>query len=108
LPPISPLGIAYAHLVGMELTDTPDLATPYCPRCDPERDPIREILTIRWCNAHAPTCEGADDERLSDTLGITPAYAEASAATNRPWCELVHRPADARAPAHRTTSASLS
>ena len=81
-------------LVGMELTDTLNLASSYCPRCDPERDPIREILTVLWCDAHHPTCEGADDERVARGLGITPAYAEATAETNRPWCELVHRTAD--------------
>src|SRR5205809_4277984 len=46
-----------------ELTDTPNLASSYCPRCEPERDPVHEILTVCWCEEHRPTCEGADDAR---------------------------------------------
>jgi len=35
--------------MGSELVDTPNLASSYCPGCAPERDPLREILTICWC-----------------------------------------------------------
>ena len=74
-----------------ELTETASLASSYCPRCDPARDPIREILTVQWCDEHRPTCEGADDERASVGSGILDPNGEAHAATNGPWCELVHR-----------------
>lgn len=74
-----------------ELTDTPNLASSYCPRCDPERDPTREILTVCWCDEHRPACEGADDERAVVGTIVLDSAGEASAATNRPWCELVHR-----------------
>src|SRR5690349_17682118 len=73
-----------------EPSDTPNLASSYCPRCDPERDPIREILTVCWCDEHRPSCEGAVDKMA--TVGeVVLETGEANAATNRPWCELVHR-----------------
>src|SRR5256885_5446069 len=74
-----------------ELTDTPNLASSYCPRCEPERDPVREILTVCWCDEHRPTCEGADDARAIVGGGVLASTGEVNAATNRPWCELVHR-----------------
>ena len=74
-----------------ELTDTPNLASSYCPRCEPERDPVHEILTVCWCDEHRPTCEGADDERAIVGGGVLVSVGEVNAATNRLWCELLHR-----------------
>ena len=74
-----------------ELTDTPNLASSYCPRCDPQRDPIREILMVCWCDEHRPPCEGADDDRATVGSGALNSAGEANADANRPWCELVHR-----------------
>lgn len=74
-----------------EVFDTPNLAAAYCPHCDPERDPTREILTVCWCDEHRPACEGADDARVMAGVFILDSAGEADAATNRPWCELVHR-----------------
>ena len=74
-----------------ELTDTPNLASSYCPRCEPERNPVHEILTVCWCNEHRPTCEGADDERAIVGGGVLVSVGEVNAATNRLWCELLHR-----------------
>src|SRR6267142_1126749 len=59
-----------------ELTDTPNLASSYCPRCEPERDPVREILTVCWCDEHRPTCEGADDERAIVGGGVLDSAGE--------------------------------
>jgi hypothetical protein len=44
----------------------------YCPGCEPEADPTREILDVRWCESHSPVRGGLDDD-------------------NRRWCELFHR-----------------
>src|SRR5712692_2462062 len=74
-----------------ELTDTRDLASSYCPHCDLERDPIREVLTVCWCDRHRPTCEGAEDERAIVGLVVLTSLGEVDAATNRSWCDLVHR-----------------
>ena len=40
----------------------------YCPACEPEADEGAEVLTVRFCVEHAPTCEGPDDERLRLTI----------------------------------------
>ena len=75
-----------------ELVDTPNLASSYCPGCNPERDPLREILTVCWCDEHRPTCEGAEDAKASvDRTALSVAGGEANAETNRPWCAWVHR-----------------
>ena len=74
-----------------ELGDMPNLTSLYCPGCDPERDPIREVLTVRWCDEHQPKYEGVDDEKATIDTGILVSAGEAEAETNRPWCELLHR-----------------
>jgi hypothetical protein len=74
-----------------ELNDTPNLAATYCPDCDPGRDPLQEILTVRWCDEHQPKFEGLDDDKANVGKGILNSTGEAEAGSNRPWCELVHR-----------------
>jgi hypothetical protein len=69
----------------------PNVASSYGPRYDSERNPIREILTMDWCDEHRPRCEGADDERASVGGVALDSSGEANDATNRPWCELVYR-----------------
>jgi hypothetical protein len=77
--------------MGSALADTPNLASSYCPGCDPERDPVREILTVCWCDEHRPTCEGAEDARASVGSTVLSSAGEADAETNRPGCAWVHR-----------------
>ena len=74
-----------------ELADTPNLASFYCPGCSPERDPLGEILTVRWCDAHEPRSGGFDDERAKVSKDILTSTGEAESVTNRAWCEVVHR-----------------
>jgi len=74
-----------------ELAETPNLAASYCPGCAPERDPIEEILAVRWCDTHQPAVGGLDDETATVSQATAYPSGEAEAATNRPWCELVHR-----------------
>jgi len=74
-----------------ELAETPNLAASYCPGCAPERDPIEEILAVRWCDTHQPGIGGLDDERATVSQATAYPSGDAEAATNRPWCELVHR-----------------
>ena len=79
--------------VGMDLADTPNLASFYCPGCSPGRDPFEEILTVRWCDAHQPMYAGPDDERASVSKDILTSTGEAEGVTNRAWCEFLHRSA---------------
>lgn len=73
------------------MADTPNLAVFYCPDCFPERDPVEEILAVRWCEAHRPADHGADDERARVSADILIATGDVEGSTNRQWCELLHR-----------------
>ena len=71
-------------------SETPCVARAYCPRCEPEADPIGEVLNVRWCEAHAPARDGLDDHAVSH--GASPSLTiEAGGADNRQWCDLLHR-----------------
>jgi len=72
--------------------DTPSVARPYCPACEPDTDPGLEILDVRWCSAHTPASGGVDDEVVA--MESYPAGSgEAGGEDNRRWCALFHRQA---------------
>jgi hypothetical protein len=62
---------------------------PYCPACQPHADPIRELLVLRWCEAHAPTLSGPDDTAVGST-GEPDGRHDMEECDNRRWCELFH------------------
>jgi len=72
------------------LPDTPAVARPYCPDCEPDADPCREILDVRWCAAHAPAWSGVDDSAVRAEAFLS-GSTEAGGDANRRWCALVHR-----------------
>ena len=72
------------------LPDSPTVARPYCPDCEPTADPCAEILDVRWCTAHAPTWNGLDDETVTAEAYLS-GSAEAGGSDNRSWCEFFHR-----------------
>lgn len=84
-----------AHSTRPELANdnphTSFLSSLYCPGCDEERDPSREILTVHWCDAHRPCSDGLDDRRATLAPSALTASPEGEAETNRLWCELLHR-----------------
>ena len=66
------------------MTDTPDLSVPYCPGCEPERDPIKEILRAWWCIRHNPLKATELDEALNVEWGQPGlGFREADGDTNR-------------------------
>lgn len=71
------------------LTDSAPVARAYCPGCEPDADPIREILDVRWCELHTPAREGAEDATVNAD-GFLSGSAEAGGDANRRWCELIH------------------
>lgn len=71
------------------LADTPSVARPYCPGCEPDADPALEILDLRWCTAHTPSGAGVDDAIVTAEAFLS-GSAEAGGADNRRWCELLH------------------
>ncbi|OLD76509.1 MAG: hypothetical protein AUG87_08535 [Candidatus Rokubacteria bacterium 13_1_20CM_4_70_14] len=92
----------------MELADTPNLASFYCPGCSPGRDPFEEILTVRWCDLHQPRYGGSDDDRAKVSRDILTSTGEAEGATNREWCQFVHRTAKRLNSAKRSYSKAKS
>jgi hypothetical protein len=71
------------------LPDTPAVARPYCPDCEPDADPCREILDVRWCAAHTPAWNGAEDAAVRAEAFLS-GSTEAGGDDNRRWCELLH------------------
>src|SRR5713101_1029411 len=59
------------------LRDSPAVARSYCPVCEPDAAPTREILDVHWCIAHAPVWSGADDGVV--TAGATPPPSQSRA-----------------------------
>lgn len=75
------------------LPDTPALARFYCPGCEPDADPYREILDVYWCEEHTPQRDGLDDGEVP--TGVMPSgSAEAGGFDNERWCKIVHRNRD--------------
>ncbi len=72
------------------LADTPILGRSYCPQCEPDADPLSEILDTRYCENHTPARDGSADE-----LVISQAYmsgsSEAGGCDNTRWCDYIHR-----------------
>ena len=67
--------------MGDWLEETPNLGRPWCPGCEPERDPTAEILITEYCGHHR-AIEGTADHLLdrqeislgcSETDGVTQA-----------------------------------
>ena len=73
------------------IADTQSLARLYCPGCEPEADPSREILDVRWCDAHAPVRGGLDDDEVLTAAAWMSGSGEAGGEDNRRWCEVLHR-----------------
>jgi hypothetical protein len=75
------------------MADTPDLGVPYCPECEPDRDPFVGITIVRYCGTRHPAPlpptlhnEGTPGERVY-LSGTTDAGGD----TNRIMCDGIHR-----------------
>ncbi len=62
----------------------------YCPECEPNADPSREILRAHWCVFHAPSDKGTDDGLVTAKTHLN-GSAEAGGKDNARWCALLHR-----------------
>jgi hypothetical protein len=72
------------------LLETLSVARLYCPGCEPDADPVKEILDVRWCAAHCPKADGAEDEKIAANAYLC-GSAEAGGAPNRAMCNFLHR-----------------
>lgn len=81
------------------LADTAFLGRHWCPTCEPNVDPTREILETRYCGMHTPPVPGLDDGIVGDIVGMrVSGSVESGGADNRRWCALIH--SNASSPPH--------
>lgn len=72
--------------------ETPSIATLWCPRCDPERDPVAEVLATQYCPAHPLEALGSEDAAVPGReYYVSHGGSEGGGEDNRRWCELFHR-----------------
>lgn len=62
---------------------------PYCPGCEPNTDPMAELLELKWCPTHTPAWDGADDILVPEA-SHPGGSAEAGGEDNRRWCASLH------------------
>ena len=72
------------------IPDTENVARRYCPICEPDADPCREVLDALYCEPHRPTCGGLDDER-APVLAYLSGSGECGGDDNRRWNDLLLR-----------------
>lgn len=58
----------------------------YCPSCEPEADPLAEMLETQYCGSHFPYTRGLDDTLVS--FGLDPGT---EAEQSRALCAFIHR-----------------
>ena len=63
---------------------------------------------MRWCDLHQPRYGGSDDDRAKVSRDILTSTGEAEGATNREWCQFVHRTAKRLNSAKRSYSKAKS
>jgi len=71
------------------IRDSPIVALTWCPTCEPDRNPMTEILDVRYCDLHQPD-QGGDKDFSVVVHGIS-GTSEAGGEANRLWCGLIHR-----------------
>lgn len=70
------------------LGETPDVTRTWCPQCEPDVDPLVELVVMHYCHRHERTREGTADASVEYTLLSS---NEAGGALNAAFCQLLHR-----------------
>jgi hypothetical protein len=73
---------------------TGDVTHNWCPLCEPDVDPLKELVVIRWCHSHRKALTGADDAILRDKLApesMPICDEKTDPATQRAWAEFLGR-----------------
>jgi hypothetical protein len=68
-----------------------DLVKDVCPSCDPQADPIRELVRLVPCDEHRPDTRGVDDALASAVMDIGRSGAELSGEEAARACRAIHR-----------------
>jgi hypothetical protein len=76
----------------MSLPDTGDLSRKWCPKCEPDADPSREILSVQYCAMHPIDRKGADDVVITESnLTSQSGTAESEGHTNKLVSDLLKK-----------------
>lgn len=70
--------------------DSVQITVPYCPGCQPERDPSAELIHVLFCYQHIPSVEGDADQAIRSSYYLTGSN-EAGGDSNRRFCDFIHR-----------------
>ena len=62
----------------------------YCPGCEVDADPMKEILDVLWCDTHRPDSSGAVDHVVTPS-GYISGSGEAGGNDNKAYCDFFHR-----------------
>ena len=54
------------------LLHTRDLSADWCPGCEPDRNPLTNILVEVWCQRHKPSLEGDKDGAMMTPEPVWP------------------------------------
>lgn len=60
----------------------------YCPGCGDDCGPRHAVA---YCPRHMPVASGTEDEKAVRFAGPSASYEEAGGASNRAWCDWLHR-----------------
>jgi hypothetical protein len=73
------------------LADTPNLAKPWCPTCQPDRDQMAEILEVSYCGIHQINfTAGSADALVPPPKNYSWNYAgDVDPETQRAWAEFI-------------------
>jgi hypothetical protein len=83
------------------LPPTPVVTRDYCPTCEPTVDPVRELVTVFYCGAHAPILLGGADDQVRQSLRSTAVFScgdETGGVAYQEFCDSIHRPTEATCP----------
>lgn len=72
-----------------DIQETVRLGRVYCPGCEPDADPLREILDVRRCDSH-PLPEQGDCDGLVVSSMYLAGSAECEGPSNKAWCDFFH------------------
>jgi hypothetical protein len=73
-----------------DLPDSVRAARLYCPDCEPLAEESADLLSVVWCETHAPERGGIEDGNVGPWAYLN-GSAEAGGEANRSFCELLHR-----------------
>lgn len=72
------------------IEETPMVARFYCPTCEPDADPMAQMLETMYCHLHYPVRSGVDDDAVR-TEAYLSGSSEAGGKENQTFCDFIHR-----------------